>query len=226
MRRPWLAAVLAAACAAGAFAGGAGEQLPAGVSGTVVFLSGEVSLDGRPAEIGQEARYGATVRTGADGVCEVVFASRNVFRIGGDSVAVLRMDGQNGEVELRSGIFAAVFEKLQYLGGDGFRVKTPTAVAGIRGTAFFIKVEDAANTYVCTCNGRLALADDSGGGSRSVQARHHRAYRFSREGQGVVSRSAGMLYHDDAFMSSLAARIRVRIPWGSSGADGGRSSGY
>ena len=50
-----------------------------------------------------------------------------------------------------------------------FWVRTSNAVAGVRGTCFFIKVEDDNNTFVCCCNGAF--------GSRGRAARSRRTWQ-------------------------------------------------
>lgn len=122
-----------------------------------------------------------------------------------------------GSIDLQTGALAAVFSKLQALGSGGgaFGITTPTAVAGVRGTAFYIKVEDPASTYVCTCNGTLTQRAPERKTKIRVTAANHEAYRFSRTSKGVRRTRAGLLYHDDALMDRLAAEVGTRLIWGS-----------
>jgi hypothetical protein len=223
-RRMVLAAfLLALAGAEPALAGGAGEGGPAAVRGVIEYLEGEVLLNGLPAQIGQEVPPGAVLETAPGALCEVVFAGKNIFRIEPDSVARIDIGPQSGAIELRQGALAAVFQKLQRItaGKGGFQLRTPTAVAGIRGTAFFIKVESPDSTYICTCNGRTRLADITESFRRDVRSERHKALRFAREGERIRALPAPLLYHDNPSMDRLAARIGSRIPWGSGGADRG-----
>jgi hypothetical protein len=56
-----------------------------------------------------------------------------------------------------------VLEKLSVgANGQGFLVRTPSAVAGARGTSFFMKVESATSTYVCACNGAMQVLGSDG----------------------------------------------------------------
>jgi hypothetical protein len=204
-------------------AGGGAEPAPANPRGVIEYSEGDVMVDGRPAEIGQEIAPGAAVQTGEDSTCIIVFGGKNIFRIQELSSAVIHIDENRGSIELTRGALAAVFDRLQTLGSSGgaFRIQTPTTVAGVRGTAFFIKVEDANNTYVCTCNGTLGLEDVDQGNARNVRARHHRSYRFTRGGEGIKSSRVPMMYHTDSDITSLASRIRVRLPWKSESRSGG-----
>ena len=82
-------------------------------------------------------------------------------------------------------------------------------------------MEDPKNTYICTCNGRLTLRDAVRDRRRWVQADLHKAYRYTREGDGINTTRVGLLYHDNATMDDLAEKIDYTIRWGTS-----ESSGY
>jgi hypothetical protein len=201
---------------------GGREQLPVNPRGVIEYLEGDVLLNGSAAEIGQEIPLGASVQTGEDSLCIILFAGKNIFRIQEQSIAIIEIDESMGSIDLKQGGLAAVFSKLQTLSSSGgtFRIQTPTAVAGVRGTAFYVQVEDENNTYICTCNGRLGIQDVEQSNSRSVRSDYHAAYRFSRNGEGIRLSSASLLYHSDATMNLLAAKIRIRIPWGEPGSSG------
>ena len=88
--------------------------------GVVEFIEGEVTVDGQKAEFGQIVPAGATIRTGAESTCEVVFEGRNIFRIAENSIAVVDIDPSHPQISLQQGSLAAVFERLQYLDRDAF----------------------------------------------------------------------------------------------------------
>ena len=217
---------LLAAAGARVWAGAASETAaaPPGPA-QVAYFEGEVWVGQVAAVLGQEVPPGSTVRTGAAAYCEILFAGRNIFRLQESTVAVIDVDGATGSISLREGALAAVFYKLQRLGSGEAAVslRTPVAVAGVRGTAFFVKVESPTSTYVCTCNGTLRLADVMEGNRREVQSDTHKALRFAEVSGAIQVSAAGLLYHSDATMDALARKIHVRIPWarGRSGTDGG-----
>jgi hypothetical protein len=201
---------------------GGREQLPANPRGVIEYLEGDVLVNGSAAEIGQEIPPGASVQTGEASFCIILFAGKNIFRIQEQSIAIIEIDESLGSIDLKQGGLAAVFSKLQTLSSSGgtFRIQTPTAAAGVRGTAFYVQVEDENNTYICTCNGQLGIEDVEQSNSRSVKSDYHAAYRFSRSGEGIRLSPAPLLYHNDATMNLLAAKIRIRIPWGKAGSSG------
>lgn len=213
----FLVAVLAAASAAAATAAG---------SGRILYLEGDVSVNRAAARVGQDVPAGATVRTGPASVCEITWGDRNVIQVQQNTTVVLQTARLTPGVRLREGSIAAVLNKLDAISGRGdFRVRTPSAVAGVRGTVFFVKVEDGRNTYVCACNGAV----DVDRGLQTVEelaSGRHMARRFTREGLSTRVTEPGLLYHDDALMDGLARKIGYAIPWGVAPYGAPSSGGY
>lgn len=201
--------------------GAAGNSEQAGGSGggaafgVIEYLEGEVTVDGAVAAIGAEVASGQTVVTGPAGLAEIVFDDRNVFQLRENTTVVLDVGADEARsVELQAGAFAAVFDRLRQIAGeDAFVFRAPSTVGGVRGTTFYVRVEDERSTYVCTCNGATHLAGTEGDEELSVEADYHTAYRFVREGGAVRTESAPLLYHTDAEMDALAAKVGARIPW-------------
>ncbi|NBF41155.1 MAG: hypothetical protein GVY14_12150 [Spirochaetes bacterium] len=195
--------------------GEASADAPVALYGVMEYLEGEVTVDGDAASIGDRVDSGQLVETGPNGLAEIVFDDRNVFQLRENTT--IRLDLQGGQVrtaELEAGSFAAVFDRLRQVAGDtAFEIRTPTAVAGVRGTTFFVRVESAASTYVCTCNGQTELQGLSDTEQLNVDSEYHTAYRFIRGEDGVSTETAPLLYHTDAEMDDLAASIGATIPW-------------
>ena len=205
----WLLAVLMMAVLSGA----AFAQTATASRGVVEYLDGDVHINGVPADFGQRVYRGDWVQTGPDSHVDIVFDRLNIFRLGENTVAVLDIGAVRQEVDLKIGTFAAVLNRVSGAAGGGFNVRTPTTVAGVRGTSFFVRVIDSSTTYQCTCNGSVHLHPDDG--DEFVEtATEHSAYLFT-ETDGVVSvRSAAELYHSSTSLNELAAEIGVTIPWG------------
>ncbi|MFW5688922.1 MAG: FecR family protein [Spirochaetota bacterium] len=195
-------------------AAAATAQVGPGV-GRVEFLQGDVRINGRAADFGQQVALGDWVQTGPRGSVEIVFERANVFRLGSNTVAVLNIGQSRQEVDLKHGSMAAVFERVRTLAGRGtFDIQTPTGVGGVRGTSFFLRVVDGDTTYVCTCNGTLELSP-FGRDSFLESAAQHSAYYFRRADDGSVAvERAGEEFHDSDSLNRLAERIDVTIPWG------------
>ena len=216
-----IAATLVAGCVFLGAAGSAGggpqpEAVSYGRMGPPVleYLEGRVSVNGEVAEFGQTVAPGSVIQVGEASLCEIVFGERNVFRVYANTIAILEIDALNRTLDLRLGAVGAVFDKLQSIGdADSFRFATPTSVGGVRGTVFYVRVEDQNNTYVCTCNGSLALAQPDGGGEQTVTSAHHRAMRFTRSDDAIVATPSTLLYHANEEMQSIAAKVGVTIDW-------------
>ncbi|NBB90326.1 MAG: hypothetical protein GVY23_03855 [Spirochaetes bacterium] len=215
-------AVLLVVISAAATASGGGEQsgdgpaqAPIAVYGVMEYLEGKVTVDGEAARLGDRVESGQLIETGPNGLAEIVFDDRNVFQLRENTT--IRLDLRGGQVraaELEKGSFAAVFDRLREVSGDtAFEIRTPTAVAGVRGTTFFVRVESAASTYVCTCNGETNLQGLADSEQLVVDSEYHTAYRFIRGDDGIATEKAPLLYHTDAEMNELATSIGATIPW-------------
>jgi hypothetical protein len=209
MTRRILLLVLVLSAALGAAAYGASNQ------GSITYLEGSVSIDNASASIGDVVPLGATLRTGPASQCEVVFRDRNIIRLGESTTLVFNPGNLQVGSTLEKGSLALVLKNLVNgeSGEHNFFVRTPSTAAGVRGTLFFIKVEDSATTYVCTCNGVVTLDNGSQVGAFDVSAAHHTAWRLSNASGSPTAVSAPLLYHTDADMESLAKKVGVTIDW-------------
>lgn len=197
--------------ASGAGAASGGEARP---PARIEFLVGEVTIDGDSAQIGDTVPAGAEIITGTDGRVEIVFGTGNIIEIRSGTELTLNTANPDNGIDLRRGQFAAVFDRLETIGmgaNDTFRVDTPSTVAGVRGTAFFVAVESEDQTYVCTCNGTLNFGPS---GDLTVTAARHEANRFVAEGDAVRRVSAPEIYHNTDEFNRLAEVVNVTIEWG------------
>lgn len=183
--------------------------------GTIVYLDGTATVDARPAGVGDVIPLGATIRTAAASELEVVFRDRNILRLGELTTLVFNPGNLQVGSSLQQGSLALVLKNLVNgaSADHNFYIRTPSTAAGVRGTLFFIKVEDPSTTYVCVCNGVVQLADGSQVGTLNVRSAHHTAYRFSGTGGTPTVSPAPLLYHSDADMEALAAKVGVTVDW-------------
>jgi hypothetical protein len=189
---------------------------PQSVKGTISYLEGDVFLNNKEAQIGDAVISSDTLQTGEASFCEVVFEDANIFRL--DELTITRINWTQSDILLEQGGISAVFNKLDKLIREmkDFTISSPTTVAGVRGTVFYARVEDADNTYVCICNGELNM--EYGEDALGIEADHHKAYRFTNVNGKVSWTDAPMLYHDDPKMDALASGIDYTIPWGTGSA--------
>lgn len=119
------------------------------IRGVVTNVSGTVKLTSKAARAQRDARInelvgeGDSIETGSDGRIEIKFDNGNSINIKPGSrflVVKLTADPKTGQYdnyfELSNGKIKAVIEKLPQ--DSSFRVKTPTAISGVRGTIIYV----------------------------------------------------------------------------------------
>jgi hypothetical protein len=182
---------------------------------SIIYLEGDVTLDGAPASVGDTIVAGSTLRTAGDALCEVVFNARNIVHMTGGTVLTFDPNQLSRGATLQKGAIAMVLRNLAAAkGGDvRFSIKTSTTVAGVRGTCFLVKVEDDNNTFICCCNGAIHLEGEGGAFAQNLTSSHHQEVRVTRAQSGLSVGAAPMLYHTDADVEAIAARINEKIDW-------------
>lgn len=182
----------------------------------VSTVSGQVNLNGTQAFVGDAVPDGAVVETGKNSFCAVVFDDRNAVSIGAETRLTLSLDGPQKTIDIVKGVVASLVRRLARVRvgkSYPYTVKTPTAICGVRGTAFFVKVEGPNRTYVCLCNGRLDLSGAAGGKVEHLSAAHHQAFFVDRKGASVIMSQAPMSFHTDGDMEALGTLIGERLHW-------------
>jgi hypothetical protein len=162
----------------------AGLLLSENVNVTVGGVRGQASLSlpdtaPRPVATGDQASPGATVETGPDGYVLLIFPDQRFIRVdAGSSLHVdLALRLADGSVQIqttlkRGGSLNNI--KPGTPGNDGFILRTPTALTGVRGTEYRLKV-DGDSSQVETLRGEVYAAAQ--GATRTVPV-----------GQGVIVR--------------------------------------
>jgi ferric-dicitrate binding protein FerR (iron transport regulator) len=182
---------------------------------SIVYLEGTVTLNGSPAAVGDTVPAGALVQTGPDSICQIVFNARNIIHLAADTSLRLDPAVVSRGATLQKGTIAMVLRNLapSRPGEVKFTIRTSSTVAGVRGTCFLVKVEDDNNTYICCCNGSIHLEGTGGEFTRNLAAPHHREVRVTKSSTGLSMAAAPMLYHSDADVEAIAARIGEKIDW-------------
>lgn len=126
------------------------------VSGRATLFTGD-EKEGMPAEEGMPVESGDHVQTGKDGTVEIAFAADNVVEVGPDSmISVESIDKSDSWLSLDLGRMVAKLRKL--LRRERFGVRTPTAVAGVRGTEFGVVVaKDGESTVGVLYEGEVGV---------------------------------------------------------------------
>jgi len=126
--------------------GGAYYQATEVLQVEVIALEGEVGVKPRegeygPVEEGALLESGTTIRTGPGAALELGFdeADENIVRVEEETTVVLLLK-EDEKIELLQGEVFAIINDLP--GGASFEIRTPTAVAGARGTEWATRYKD------------------------------------------------------------------------------------
>lgn len=128
------------------------------VDGDVWVESGETR---QIADFGTPLAEGDRVITGANGVAVVTVSAGSQIKLRENTVVTIDAQTTAGSVELeQGGIFARVRQAATG-GGRSFEVRTPTVVAGVRGTEFFVAygrtIEDLPDVWLCVNEGAVEI---------------------------------------------------------------------
>ena len=102
-----------------------------------------------PAVVGTAVRTSDVIVTGADGSAGITFTDNSLVSVGPNSVFAIdkyRFDTTThaGEFEgnLKQGRLAAVSGKIVKQAPEAMKIRTPSAVMGVRGTEFVVQVDE------------------------------------------------------------------------------------
>jgi hypothetical protein len=172
--------------------------------GRISFASGRVEVNGRAAGAGDPLASGDVISTGRGSQADVEIRDVAVFHIKEDTEVALEELLARPSLRVARGWFLTIVKRK-----TPFQAATPTVLAGVRGTVFFLRVYDRERTYLCDCNGKLDLYDaGSGRQLRSVSSVYHTAFLLSRVDGGVQIERSGLLYHEDQDILRMSERFR------------------
>jgi len=190
------------------------NETSAVITGKIIAMEGVVHMNEKPAQAGDKVQDGSVISTSGDGYCEVQFLGNNIIKIFEDSI--LRISFKDSTISLDRGAAAAVLRNIGSLiksMDDVFSIQSGTVVAGIRGTSFYMRREDAETAYYCLCNGEIQLSDSEGKYSQHMKSAHHSAVRITEKNRQIEVRKAPLLYHTDSDMEALASTIGQTMDW-------------
>src|SRR5208337_3696635 len=95
---------------------------------------------------GMPVKFGDTIATGPDSLCDIIILGKNILRIGSNSKLIYRVSSYENTLQLDSGWMSGVTKKIFTPEGK-YLIKTPTVTASIRGTSYCIKIENPESTY-------------------------------------------------------------------------------
>jgi len=168
-------------------------------------MKGMVTVDGKPAAVGQQIRPGQKVVTDA--------GSEAIFVIGND--AFLQRESSEFAFDANAGVVVLRYitgKVLSVFGKGRKTLDTPTATIGIRGTACYIEAEPE-RTYFCLCYGDAVVRPKRSPRLRkSLRTRHHESPLYIGGGSDAdVYSRASVANHVDAELIMLEELVG-RVP--------------
>ncbi len=134
------------------------------LSASCIFIEGIVEL-GRSGtwetvEIGDAVEAGDTIRTAADGSCELQFGTMAILKLQPSTTLVVNgifLSDAASSVDASLEI-GALLNKVQKLAGsDSYIIRTGTSICGVRGTDFIVSTDGKTGTTIAVRNGRVAV---------------------------------------------------------------------
>lgn len=169
-------------------------------------VSGQVTVNGKPAQAGMRVRPSDTIVTGP-GAEAIYVVGQDAFLQRDNSTVSLVGDGVKRGLRILTGKLLAVFGK-----GDK-RLETATATIGIRGTGCYIESE-AERVYFCLCYGQAEIRPLSDPKQvEKVETRHHdHPMYIHRDGQRMMV-PATVANHTDTELTLLEGLVGRRPPF-------------
>jgi len=126
----------------------------------VTFTIGDVSKNSLPLDINEIIKEKDIIVTGVDAFCDLKIGD-SIVRIKEKSRVVISSLLKKTNMEktkLELGIGKMLCKPKKLLKSDSFIVKTPTAVAGVRGTKFIVEADSLKTTRIKVFDGKVKIA--------------------------------------------------------------------
>ena len=213
-RRQWLKSLATAGLLTGAGLGGLIREALASGSRPILpglqKITGNVTVNGQPAQAGMAVGSGDTIVTGT--------ASEAIYVIGQDAF----LQRENSAVSFSGAavdVLRIITGKLLSVFAKGSRkIETVTATIGIRGTGCYIEAEDN-RVYFCLCYGAadlIPVADPSH--VEHIETKHHdHPVYINRDSSMPVMVDASVTNHSDAELEMLESLVGRWPPFSQGG---------
>ena len=179
------------------------HPLPPGVR----KMTGEVTINGAVAHVGQVVLDGDTVKTGPR--AEVVYViATNAFLVRENSQVSHLRDGVTSVLRVLNGKILSVF------GPGQKRIQVPTATIGIRGTGCYIEAEQD-KTYFCLCYGTADITPvaDAAQSQQVVTTHHDSPFYIGADANVPLIQRAPVINHRDVELVMLEAEAGRPTPF-------------
>ncbi|OHD58627.1 MAG: hypothetical protein A2014_04160 [Spirochaetes bacterium GWF1_49_6] len=185
-----------------------GNQSANAGKGVLDTYTGNVTINGKPVQVGMQVADGSEITTAEGAWCDIVFPGKNIFRIYEKADVIITLGSSDKQIVLKAGNIANVLYSLKDY-QDGFKVELSSSVVIVRGTVFYAASESPTNSYICCCNGTIDVQENKGGKVDAMSAAHHQGLRVYPSG----ATNAGMDYHTDQDLDEIAKKLNLTIDW-------------
>lgn len=127
---------------------------------TITFYIGDVKKNAQEAKIGEILKVNDKIITGAGSTCDIRIGD-SIIRVKEKStmlISKILREGQLESVTLGLDIGKMLCKPKKLLKNESFYVKTPTAVAGVRGTRFTVEADAKKTTRIKVYDGKVRVA--------------------------------------------------------------------
>ena len=185
------------------------KQFPQGIR----KVAGDVRINGASAEKGSPVQPGDEVTTGADSMALFVVGT-SAYLLRDHSRMFVGGTGQSAAKKAARALRVLNGKMLAVFGRGKKRIITPTAVAGIRGSAVYVEAEPQ-RTYICTCYGDTDLrAVTDPGQNEQFTTKYHEAprYIYAQRTGGLIE-TAPVINHTDDELILLETLVGRKPPF-------------
>lgn len=166
------------------------------INGVFMVVKGDVTVTGKdnkaePAKVGKKVFQGDTISAGKEGRAKIVMSDKNVLNISPETQIKIEKyendgkDKKNVELNVLYGKVRASVEQKYDGEKSKFNIKTPSAVAGVRGTDFLTGYNPGTKAMsVITFTGSVAVGTPGPGGTISNPV-------FVNQGQMTEAKGGG-----------------------------------
>lgn len=143
-------------------------------SAKITSITGDVQVDGKKASKNQSVSKGQTITTGSGSRADVQLDNGSVMRLGADSslkMTELALDGKASTTSTALEKGSASMQVTRLNRGSSFNVSTVSAVAGVRGTYFYINYDEKSKDVGIACySGKVVVGRVKEDGSVDSQS--------------------------------------------------------
>jgi hypothetical protein len=189
---------------------GAPAKLPAGQC--IYRLVGEVTVNGKPADMKTVINPGDTVKTAKGAEVVFVVGTQAMIMRGSGEMAIDRPAEASGFVKAFRILTGAI---LSVSRSERMQIKTSTGTVGIRGTGFYVEAQPD-QSYFCTCYGvsEVAAAREPEKMETIIAQHHDRpVYLVGAGSSGAGIRNAPFINHTDQELALIEALVGREPPF-------------